>query len=203
MHNTSQQFPTFDLGEFILREKTDDDVADFFNYYSDSEVNKFILCDIPKNLEEARRELHYWRNVFYRRDGIYFAIARKDNNQLIGSIGLSTFNSYHNRIELSYDLSSKYWRRGICTKAIQAVVSYGFEVLRVNRVEAFTATDNIPSKNLLLKCGFTLEGTLRQHRYHRGTYVDAYSFSLLRQDFVAQKLLNSDSGRNYLTFPQV
>ncbi|NBV06315.1 MAG: N-acetyltransferase [Proteobacteria bacterium] len=184
MHNYSQKiFPVIDLGDYILREKTDEDVADFFHYYTDPEVNKFILCEMPRDFEEARKELFYWRNVFYQNDGIYFAIAKKDNNQLIGSIGLTTLNSYHKRIELSYDLAKEYWRKGICSKAIAAVTKYGFEELRVNRIEAFTATQNEASKNLLLKCGFILEGLLRQHRYHRGTYVDAYSFSLLREDF--------------------
>ncbi|MDX2082789.1 MAG: GNAT family protein [Rickettsiales bacterium] len=184
MNNYLQKnFPLIDLGNYILREKRSEDAADFFRYYTDPEVNKFILCEMPRDLEEARREINYWRNVFYQNDGIYFAIARKDNDQLIGSIGLTSLNSYHNRIELSYDLAKEYWRQGICSSAIKAVVKYGFEELKVNRIEAFTALKNIPSKNLLLKCGFSLEGNLRQHRYHRGSYVDVFIFSLLRADF--------------------
>ena len=188
--NNFKIFPTIDLGEYVLREKTDDDAQSFFNYYCDPEVNKFILCEMPKDVEEARKELAYWRNFFYQNDGIYFAIARKDNNQLIGSIGLTTYNSYHSRIELSYDLNKEYWRQGITFRAIKKVTEYGFDKFRVNRIEAFTATHNTPSKNLLEKCGFALEGTLRQHRYHRGSYVDAYSFSFLHQDFIEAKLHN-------------
>lgn len=187
MHPTlvKKEFPIIDLGDYILREKTDDDVADFFNYYSDPEVNKFILCDIPCDLEEARREVSYWRNVFYHGDGIYFAIARKDTNQLIGSIGLTSQNNYHRRIELSYDLAKEYWRKGITSKAIQAIAKYGFKELGMNRIEAFTATGNLPSKNLLIKNGFALEGLLNQHRYHKGCYVDAYIFGLVRQNFLS------------------
>lgn len=179
---SSKTFPVIDLGDFLLREKRDSDVEDFFYYYSDPEVNKFILCQIPQNLEEARQELHYWRGVFYRNDGIYFAIADKANDRLIGSIGLSTYNSYHSRIEISYDLSREYWRRGIASKSIVSVTKYAFETLGINRVEAFVAVNNLPSKNLLLKCGFELEGILRKHRYHRGCYVDVFSFSVLRTD---------------------
>ncbi len=179
---TEKSFPVIDLGDYMLREKTDDDVADFFHYYADPEVNKFILCEIPRDLEEARRELNYWRNSFYRNDGIYFAIARKDNNQMIGSVGLTSYNSYQSRIELSYDLAKEYWRKGIMSSAIIAMIKYGFEVLKINRIEAFTSTDNLASKNLLLKCGFHLEGCLRQHRYHRGKYVDVFIFSLLKSD---------------------
>jgi ribosomal-protein-alanine N-acetyltransferase len=180
-------FPIIDLGadcDFYLREKRDMDVEDFFRYYSDPQVHQFILCQIPQDLESARKELHYWRGIFYHNDGIYFAIAKKSDDRMIGSIGLTTFNAYQSRIEISYDLSAQYWGRGIMTRAIMAVLKYGFETLRVNRIEAFVAVDNIVSRNLLLKCGFTFEGILRQHRYHRGSYVDVCSFSILKQDFI-------------------
>jgi [ribosomal protein S5]-alanine N-acetyltransferase len=184
-------FPIIDCGEFILREKCDADVEDFFAYYADPEVSKFILCEIPQDLESARRELHYWRNVFYQNDGIYFAIADKSTGRMIGSIGLTGHNAYQSRIEISYDLACKYWRRGIATKAIEAVVKYAYQNFyggRINRIEAFASVENEPSKNLLLKSGFVLEGVLRQHRYHRGSYVDVCSFSMLRSDFVTRKI---------------
>lgn len=179
-------FPEFDLGDVVLREKRMEDVEDFFAYYADPEVNKHILCEIPRNLEEARRELSYWRGIFHNNDGIYFAIALKNSNKLIGSIGLTGYNSYHSRIEISYDLAKEYWRLGITSKAIAAIVDYAFNDFYlggINRIEAFTSIDNLASYNLLQKCGFIHEGTLRQHRYHKGKYVDAHSFSLLRSDY--------------------
>lgn len=181
---SQQNFPTIDLGDYILREKREDDAVDFYSYYSDPEVNKYIISEIPKTLEEARLELSYWRNVFYRGDGIYFAIARKDNDKLIGSIGFTTKNSYNNRIELSYDLAKEYWRHGIMTKAVNALVEYGFKEMKINRIEAFMAIENIASRKLLEKCGFSHEGRLRQHRFHRGKYVDVYIYSLLKEEFV-------------------
>lgn len=181
LNNTT--FPTIDLGDYILREKQDFDIPAFFNYFSDPKVNQYIICPPVTTIEEARSELQYWRGLFYRNLGIYFAIADKKTNQMIGSIGLNNFSQFHNRIEISYDLAKEYWRQGISTKAIKATLKYGFESLKVNRIEAFTATANEASKNLLQKCDFTLEGTLRQHRYHQGKYIDVYSFSFLAGDF--------------------
>ena len=183
MHSSEKNFPIIDLGDFILREKQEEDIEDFFRYYSDPEVNKNILTTIPQDLEDARRELYYWRNIFYQNDGIYFAIATKNDNKIIGSIGLTSYNIYNSRIELSYDLAKEFWRKGIMTKAIKAVLAYGFQSLDVNRIEAFTSVENIASRNLLLKCNFTFEGVLRQHRYHNNSYRDACVFSLLRSEF--------------------
>lgn len=181
--STSKPFPELDLGDFILREKQESDVENFFAYYSKPEVNEFILCEIPQNVDQAKQELLYWRNCYYRHDGIYYAIAEKQSNRMIGSIGLTSYNSYQSRVELSYDLDSTHWRRGITTKAIAKILDYAFNTLKVNRVEASVSIYNQPSKNLLLKSGFTLEGILRQHRYHRGRYVDVYFFSMLKNEF--------------------
>lgn len=181
-------FPVIDLGDFVLREKQDFDVENFFAYYSNPEVNQFILCEIPKTLEEAKRELHYWRGTFYQNDGIYFAIARKSDNRMIGSIGLTSFNSYQKRIEISYDLAHEYWGYGIMKRAVAAVVKHAFEQIGVNRIEASVSTNNLRSAHLLLKSGFTLEGTLRQHRYHLGRFVDVYFFGMVKSDYNQKKV---------------
>ena len=187
----SSSFPEIQMGDLVLREKQESDVEHFFSYYSDPEVSKYILCHIPSDLEDARKEINYWRNIYYRNSGIYYAIAIKETNEMIGSIGLTDYDSYQNRIQISYDLSQKYWRRGIMKYAIKKIVDFGFNEFAqrmnkpgVNRIEAFVSTDNEPSKNLLLKCGFTLEGVLRQHRRHKGNFVDVYSFSLLKSDCI-------------------
>ena len=187
MHNNSkaptQTFPTIDLGDYILREQKIADAEDFFKYYSDPVVNKYIVSSIPTNIDEARLELRYWINVFDYNDGIYFAIAKKSDNQMIGSVGISSVNRNHNRIEASYDLAQEYWGKGIMTKALKAVLKYGFEELKFNRIEAFAMAGNIGSNKVLAKCGFSFEGNLRQHRFHNGRYVDIGIYSALRQEY--------------------
>ena len=182
--NQSQNFPTIDLGGYILRKITLDDAEDFLEYYSDPEVNKYIISSIPSNIEESKSELQYWINVFNYSDGIYFAIVKKDNNRLIGTIGISSANRRHNRIEASYDLAKEYWGQGIVTKALKAVIKYGFEKLQFNRIEAYVMSDNIGSYRVLQKCGFMFEGVLRQHRFHNGKYIDIGSYSIIYKDFL-------------------
>ena len=182
-----KNFPTLDIKDYILREQEEDDLNDFFEYFSDPNVNKYILCNPVTCLEDARKELYYWRNLYYNNQGIYFAIADKKNNKMIGSIGINNINQHHQRAELSYDLASPYWQKGIMTKAINVVANYVFLNSDINRIEAFIAIDNIASKKLLAKCNFTFEGTLRHHRIHLGKKVDVYIYSYLRQDMATFK----------------
>lgn len=184
LYYNENNFPVIDLGDYVLREQISDDVEDFFAYYADPEVSKYVISDIPKTLEEAKYELKYWIDVFKNNDGIYFAIARKDNNKLIGTIGLNGINRIHNRIELSYDLAKEYWNKGITTQAIKAVTWYGFKKMKINRIEAYSLEQNVASRKVLTKCGFFLEGELRQHRYYNGVYKDIGIFSLVYDEYV-------------------
>ncbi|MES2677138.1 MAG: GNAT family N-acetyltransferase [Pseudomonadota bacterium] len=186
-NNRERIFPTIDLGDFILREQTLEDAEDFLEYYSDPEVSKYIVSFIPKTVEEARSEIRYWINVFSYNDGLYFAIARKSDNKMIGSVGVSGVNRNHNRIEASYDLAKEYWGQGIMTQALKAVLKYAFEELKFNRIEAYAMPANIGSYKVLEKCGFAFEGNLRQHRFHNGKYVDIGIYSILYQDHFANK----------------
>jgi len=128
--------------------------------------------------------LKYWRDVFYYNDGVYFALAEKNTDKMIGSVGVSGINRNHGRIELSYDLAPQYWNRGIMTKATLAVVKYVFETMHINRIEAFALPENKASARMLEKCGFEFEGNLRQHRFFNGKYVDIGIYSLLRIEFL-------------------
>jgi len=185
MQNTNfiKEMPVFDIGEFFIREEHDDDIVNYFEYYSNPEVNQHILCNIPQNIEEARHDFSYWKNTFKRGDGAYFAIARKIDNKMIGSIGLTGLNSYHKRIEVSYDLSQEYWKKGVMNKALKKICDYGFYEFKVNRIEANVVPQNLASRNLLKRNGFVEEGYLRQHRFHKGEFRDIVFLGLLRGDF--------------------
>ncbi len=68
------------------------------------------------------------------------------------------------------------------TEAVELGVKFGFEQLKLNRIEAKVFTHNIGSCRVLEKCGFSLDGQLRQS-IKRGTrYYDELVYSLLKKD---------------------
>lgn len=158
-------FPIIDIDKkFVLREQVVSDTEAFFEYYTDPEVAKFILATNPKSLMEASAEVQYCQNLFKNRQGIYWTIARKSDNRMIGAIGLYINNNHH-RAEICYDLARNYWRRGIMTNALRAVIEYTFKHIGVNRIEALTVPDNVASIAVLEKLGFVREGILKNYRY--------------------------------------
>lgn len=179
-----QPFPTIDLdAQYILREQTLEDTEAFFRYYTHPEVGQYILASKPTTLLEASKEVQYCRNLFYSKQGIYWTIAKKSNNEMIGAVGLY-MNNMHQRAEITYDLSRDHWRQGIMLKTIRAIVAYAFAQMALQRIEAVTRPENVASMALLEKAGFQREGTLRQYRYYNNQTWDIEMFAITPKDIV-------------------
>ena len=88
----------------------------------------------------------------------------KDTKQLIGSVGIIPDPKRENpqvRM-LGYWLDESYWGKGYMTEAVQGVLNYGFEELRLSLITATCYPHNKRSQKVLKKNGFIYEGTLHQ-----------------------------------------
>jgi len=174
-----QKFPKLNVDkQYYLREQSLQDAQDFFRYYTDEEVGKYILATKPKTIAEASAEITYCRNLFYQQQGIYWTLARHDNNQMVGAIGLY-INNHHHRAELCYDLDRQYWRQGLMHKALGIVLRHSFRNIGLSRVEAITVQANVASIKILEKLGFAHEGTLRHYRWFQNASHDIEIYSLI------------------------
>lgn len=159
-----QAFPNLELNDqYVLREQSLDDTEAFFAYYSQPEVCRYILATPPASLMDAESEIYYCRQLFRAQKGIYWSIAERDTNEMIGAVGLY-INNFHHRAEISYDLAPPYWRQGIMSHAINLVTEFGFQHIGLDRIEAIILEGNEASKQLLKKCSFHREGTLKNYK---------------------------------------
>lgn len=67
------------------------------------------------------------------------------------------------------------------------VLDFGFGVLKLHRIEAGCAVDNIASIKVLEKAGMTKEGMKRKKLPIRGKWKDNYFFAILEEDFLKIK----------------
>ena len=179
-------FPTLDIDdEYTLREQTIEDTNEFFEYYTDPLVSRYILAKIPATLKEAQEEMEYCKKLFQYRQGIYWTIARKSDNKMIGAIGLY-INNHHHRAEICYDLHKDYWHKGIMYRAMVKVIEYMFRYGGIHRFEAVTVKENTASINILNRLGFVFEGSLRNYRYFNNKPHDVEMFALTKTMFSEQ-----------------
>jgi ribosomal-protein-alanine N-acetyltransferase len=117
-----------------------------------------------------------------------WAVTRKGDDTVIGLVSLQYRNQhgdqYHRRAEVGYGIARVIWEQGIGSEAVRAVLQYGFEQLKLNRIYAGTIADNHGSVRLLEKLGFVREGTRRQHSLEDdGRFHDSAMYGLIRSDW--------------------
>lgn len=88
---------------------------------------------------------------------------------------------YRMNAEIGYWLGEPFWGKGIATQAVKLLVDYSFKNFELNRLYASVFAPNTASQKVLLKAGFTYEGTQRQSVYKNGQYLDELFYSLLRK----------------------
>lgn len=176
-------FPELDLGDIVLREIKEDDVKSYFSYISHKDVVKFLSDDdIPKDLEQASKELAYWRNLFHYRHSVYWGISHKGSSKLIGTCGFNNWIRTHRRGEISYDLAPSSWNKGIMTKALRAMCDFAFTAMNLQRIQATVADDNMASMRVLDKLAFQQEARLRHFGRLHGRARDFFMYSLVPTD---------------------
>jgi RimJ/RimL family protein N-acetyltransferase len=109
-------------------------------------------------------------------------IRLRADARLVGGMGLHP-DAQHNRAELGYWIGFPHWGNGYATEAAQAVVRYGFEHFKLNRIFAGHFGHNSESGKILRKIGMKHEGCMRQHVLKWGEYVDLEMYAILLEEW--------------------
>ncbi len=146
-----------ETNRLILRPFTEMDLNDFFEYACVPGVGEMAGWHHHENIEKTKEIL----NMFINEDKT-FAIVYKENNKVIGSLGiekygnedkLTEFNQLLGR-EIGYVLSKDYWGLGLMPEAVHKVMDYFFNHLNVDFLTCGYYMFNSQSKRVQEKCGF-------------------------------------------------
>ncbi len=141
----------------ILRPFKLEDLDDFFEYASVDGVGERAGWTHHKTKDETLSIL----KMFIEQDKT-FAICLKENNKVIGSLGieeygmekaLSEFFDFKGR-EIGYVLSKRYWGHGLMPEAVKAIIDYLFNEINLDFIICGYYIFNIQSKKVQKKCGF-------------------------------------------------
>ena len=180
---TFSEFPDLETERLQLRRMTLDDAASLFDILANSDVTRDMGIEPFVNVGQAEGLIRFMNDLFEQNIAFRCGIFRKDNNALMGTCGYNGWETNRgSRGEIAYDLGKAYWRRGYATEAVEALIKFGFETMRIYRIEAFTNLDATPSIRLLRKLGFQEDGILRGYANFHGEFWDQRCFSLIRKD---------------------
>jgi ribosomal-protein-alanine N-acetyltransferase len=182
LDNIFQSFPQLETGNLILRRMQATDADAIFSILSDDEVTRHYDDATFTELAQAREQLEAWENGYKNRRCIRWGITRKGEEGVIGSCGFYGFHTWHMRAGIGYELARPFWRRGIMSEALSAIVDLGFREMGLNRIEAVVMPENHASIKLLEKLGFQNEGLLREYEnWGDKGFTDVCMLSYLRK----------------------
>ncbi|KAH8089370.1 acyl-CoA N-acyltransferase, partial [Filobasidium floriforme] len=78
----------------------------------------------------------------------------------------------HQRAEFIISLRPAFHGKGFGTKAVNWLVTVGFQRANLHRIEGSYNMGNIPAEKCYKKLGFKIEGVWRKHTWADGEWVD-------------------------------
>jgi RimJ/RimL family protein N-acetyltransferase len=81
--------------------------------------------------------------------------------------------------------NKNYWSNGYGCDAIVTLLRFGFHEMGLNKVWLHVYEFNERARACYKKCGFVVEGTLRENAYREGKYIDTITMGILRSEFDA------------------
>jgi len=177
-------FPVLTTDRLRIRQIQPSDADAFFVIRSDPEVRYPYGEEPYQSISEAHAMIQRLQNSYAQHDSLFWCITLKREDTAIGSCCFWNFSSNLECAEIGYELGRSFWRKGFAREAIRAIITHGFTTFGFHRIEANPLAANTPSRNLLLKLGFTYEGNLRERVSFRGRFEDQHFFGLLRNEWL-------------------
>lgn len=167
----------------LLKEVTPELYHFIFTQYGDEDIKKVFDFDDAGLAFAKQRFAKGMTN--YHMTFKYFLLKDKERDATIGTCGFYRWYPEHDRAEIGYVMSNESYRgRGLTTEAAKRVMQYGFEEMKVHRMEAFVNPANTPSIKILEGLGMKYEGLMRGHYLKNGVYEDSACYALLREEYV-------------------
>lgn len=137
----------------ILRPFRETDLADLYEYSCQPGVGEMAGWKPHASLAESRLVL-----AEYMGNSGIFAVEDKEHYKVIGHLAVhkDSEEGLDDTKELGCALNRAYQRRGIMTEVISNVVAYLFEH-GVKHVYACCFQENMASRRMIEKCGFTFD----------------------------------------------
>ena len=172
-------------GSVLIRPHRPDDVYPLYEAVLESMAELSVWmrwCHADYSIDESRMWIASCADYWAKGTEYNFTIADTKNGSFLGSCGLNQIIQEDRCANLGYWVRSGRTGEGIATTAALLVARFGFDKLRLNRIQIIAVTDNKASLRVAEKLGATREGTLRNRFIILNEVHDAVMYSLIPRD---------------------
>jgi RimJ/RimL family protein N-acetyltransferase len=170
-----------------MRQIQIEDADSVFRYRSNAVVNQYQGW-IPTTINDVRDFITNRVSPEIDLPGtwVQFVVIKRDDNQLIGDIGIHFLPSDVFQVEIGCTLSKNHQCKGYATEALTATFNYLFDELNKHRIIASIDPRNLPSISLFERLGFRKEAHFRESYFVNGEWQDDLIYAILKSEWNAK-----------------
>ncbi|SIQ96176.1 GNAT family N-acetyltransferase [Chryseobacterium sp. RU33C] len=173
-----KKFPVIQTERLTLSQLEERDISSIVEY-----LQHRIFSDLTSNIpypyveNDAISWVKMSKEAFDNNTGYTFAIRNKEG-QIMGAIGLHDRDD--DKAELGYWIGIPYWDKGYVTEAAKAIIDFGLNELKLNKIFATHFLHNPASGRIMEKIGMEQEAVLIKEVKKDGEYFDLVRYCILK-----------------------
>jgi [ribosomal protein S5]-alanine N-acetyltransferase len=174
-------FRELETERLILKNIGNNDNEFMLKLFSNDEVNRFLFDAEPfSTMEEAEKLIDFYLEDEPRCQHRWI-VTRKDDGERIGTCGFHCWNRETGTCEIGYDLIPGYWKLGYMAEALAAILAFGKNEMKLEKIEAHIFSGNIDSIKTAERQGFidskvTYMEIFRGKAYPHVIYVRSFQY---------------------------
>lgn len=178
------EFPVAGLCDGVLRLRmpADSDVDRITEICQDPEVTRWTTIPAGQRSAQTREWVHRGMAGLASGTDLSTVITGAHDDEALGTIGLHEINRATRRGVAGYLISAEARGRGFATRALRLICAFGFDELRLDRIEVTVEPGNQASRAAAQAAGFREEGLLRSYMPIAGIRRDMLMCSILPGD---------------------
>jgi RimJ/RimL family protein N-acetyltransferase len=143
--------------------------------------NILLTADTDERGEVLARELHA---RWVSRDAFFAGAFLRETGDFVGQVYLGPVDWALPAFEVGYVADSQHEGKGFVTEAVTAILGMAFDHMGAHRISLRTDETNTRSQLVAQRCGFVLEGRMRDaHRQSDGSITNELLFGLLGAEY--------------------
>lgn len=156
-----------------LRAYKEEDIQVATSFINDKELKKFLVTNVPFPTSSWEEE-EWVKSQRSNKNGEYnFAIEDIKTKKYIGGCGIQNVNWLARVATVGIMIGNKdYWGKGYGTDAMKVLMKFIFEDMNIRKIRLSTFSFNLRAQKSYEKCGFQVEGILKDEIFKEGKYYD-------------------------------
>lgn len=167
------------------------DIDALFAIHHDAATTRYVPHMFWRERADAQAWVERALDRHEKQTAIQCAVVRRETSAapeaVMGTALLFNVVEDSGLAEIGYLLGAPYLRQGYMFEALTALIQSAFSTVGLRRLEAMVDARNVASNALATRCGFVLEGVLRERWVAGDDTPDTHVFGLLRRDWQAPR----------------